>query len=226
MAEKSDAGMIAAHAASPSGEAVTAHILRCPDGVYRWYYELSMLKNPVILFTTWKVLGIAFGALWLFVLISSAVTDSLYGWDGFWNLTWVFILLTLAFGVLTVLAYLLVAACFGWRYVVLFEMDDAVVRHIQVPRQFKQAQAIAWLGLLAGLKTGMPAVAGAALLSATRNASISEFRSVARIVVRPRRNLIKVNQLFSRNQVYAAPEDFDFVRAHIVSHCAKAKVRE
>lgn len=208
-----------------AGVQVTEHIWRCPDGFYRWYHELSMLKNPIILFTTWKVLGISFGAVYLFVLISSAVSDSLFGWDGFLDITWVFVLLTLVIGAIAVLAYLIVAWCYGWKYVVLFEMDEQVVRHIQVPRQFKKAQALAWLTLLAGAAAKQPGAAGTGLLSMTRNSSTSEFQSVKRITVRPRRNLIKVNQKLARNQVYAAPEDFEFVRAHIVSHCPKAKVR-
>ena len=207
------------------GEHATEHILRCPDGVYRWYYELPMLKNPVILFTTWKVLGISFGTVWLFIVIASAASDSLYGWRGFLDLTWGFILLTLALALISVLAYLAVAAAFGWRYVVLFEMDDEVVRHIQVPRQFKKAQALAWLTILAGAAANRPAAAASGLLAATRSTSTSEFKNVKRLVMRPKRNLIKVGQRLARNQVYAAPEDFEFVRAHLVAHCGKASVK-
>ena len=208
-----------------AGVQVTDHIWRCPDGVYRWYYELSMLRNPIVLYTTWGVLGISFGVVYLFVLIASAASDSLYGWDGFLDLTWGFLLLTLAIGVLTVFAYLLVAACYGWRYVVLFEMDEKTVRHIQVPRQFRKAQALAWLGLLAGLASGRPAGGASALLTATRSASVSEFEQVKRLVIRPARNLIKLNQRFNRNQIYAAPEDYEFVREYIAARCGKAKVR-
>ena len=209
----------------PAGTRETERIRRCPDGSYRWYHELSMLKNPIILFTTWKVLGVCFGAVYLFVLISSAVSDSLFGWDGFLDITWIFVLLTLVIGAIAVLAYLVVAWCFGWKYVVLFEMDEQAVRHIQVPRQFKKAQALAWLTLLAGAAAKQPDAAGAGLLSMTRNSSTSEFKNVRRIIIRPRRGLIKLNQTLARNQVYAAPEDFEFVRAYIVSHCPKAKVR-
>ncbi len=208
-----------------SGEQVTEHIWRCPDGMYRWYFELSMLKNPVILFTAWKVLGISFGVVYLFVLIASAVSDSMYGWKGFFDLTWGFILLTLVIGVIAIFAYLIVAWCYGWKYVVLFEMDDKIVRHIQVPRQFKKAQALAWLSILAGIAAQRPAVSGAGLLSMTRNTSTSEFKNVERIVIRPKRDLIKVNQIFNRNQIYAAPGDFEFVRDHIVARCGKARIR-
>ena len=217
--------MPATGAEKTAGEQVTEHIRRCPDGMYRWYYELSMLKNPVILFTTWKVLGISFAAVYLFVLISSAVSDALYGWRGFLDLTWIFLLVTLGLAVLSVLAYLLVAAAYGWRYVVLFEMDDKILRHIQVPRQFKKAQALTWLTMLAGAASKSPTTAAAGLLAATKNSSTSELANVRRIVLRPKRNLIKLKQTLEHNQVYAAPEDYEFVRAHLTARCGKASIR-
>ena len=208
-----------------SGVQVTEHIWRCPDGVYRWYYELPMMKNPTILYTVWTVLGISFGLVFLFVLIVSAIGGSLGGWTGFLKMIGGFLLLALGFVVISVAAYAIVAGLYGGSYVVLFEMDDQLVRHIQVPRQFKQAQALAWLTVLAGIASGRPSVSGAGLLASSKNTSTSVFANVERVVVRPRRNLIKVNQLFERNQVYAAPEDFEFVREHIVSRCTKARVR-
>ena len=213
------------HTQTPETTEGSERVRRCPDGVYRWYCELPMLKNPIILFTTWKVLGVSFGAVYLFVLISSAATDSLYGWTGFFDLTWGFVLLTLAMALISVLAYLIVAWCYGWKYVVLFEMDETCVRHIQVPRQFKRAQALAWLTMLGGAAAGRPSAAGAGLLAATRNSSTSEFKNVKRIVLRQKRGLIKLSQTLEHNQIYTAPEDFEFVREHIVSRCTKARVR-
>ena len=49
------------------------------------------------------------------------------------------------------------------------------------------------------------------------------FSRVRRLKAFPRRGLIKVNAPFSRNQVYAAPEDFAFVREYIESHCNNLK---
>ncbi len=208
-----------------SGELVTEHIWRCPDGVYRWYYELPMMKNPTVLYTVWAVLGISFGLVFLFVLIVSAIGGSIGGWTGFLKMIGGFLLLALGFVVISLAAYAIVARAYGGSYVVLFEMDEKLVRHIQVPRQFKQAQALAWLTVLAGIASGQPTLAGAGLLVSSKNSSTSVFANVERIVVRPRRDLIKVNQLFERNQVYAAPEDYEFVREHIVSRCTKARVR-
>ena len=33
--------------------------------------------------------------------------------------------------------------------------------------------------------------------------------------------MIKVNGLLTHNQVYAAPEDLDFVKNYIISHCPR-----
>ncbi len=41
----------------------------CPDGKYRWVYDMPMLKNPSVLFEVFWVLGISFGIVWLFVLL-------------------------------------------------------------------------------------------------------------------------------------------------------------
>ena len=56
-----------------TGEKVTENIYLCPDGVYRWFYELNMLTNPTILFTVWKVILIAFGIVILFFLIMDLI---------------------------------------------------------------------------------------------------------------------------------------------------------
>ena len=207
------------------GEPVTPHVRRGPDGVFRWYYALPMLKNPVILFTVWKVLGIAVLAVYLFLLIVNAATGSFSGWSGFGRLTGAFALLALGLGVLAVLAYLLVAAAYGWHYIVLFEMDETGIRHIQAPRQFKNAEALAWMALLGGAAAGQPSAAATGLLAMTRNVSTSEFARVRSVAVRPRQDLIRLNQRLERNQVYAAPEDFDFVRDHILARCGEAKKR-
>ena len=53
--------------------------------------------------------------------------------------------------------------------------------------------------------------------------STSEFVHVRRVKARRRFNLIKVNQLFDKNQVYVADEDFDFVYNFIKSRCINAK---
>jgi hypothetical protein len=102
-------------------------------------------------------------------------------------------------------------------------MDENEVKHIQLPRQFKKAQALGLLTALVGVASKRPTTAGAGLLSAARNSSTSEFRLVRSVKARRRLNVIKVNQLLNRNQVYVPDEDFDFVYDWIKSRCTNVK---
>jgi len=204
---------------------VSEHIWRGPDGVYRWTYEVEMLKNPTILITVWKVLGISFGAVYGFVVLVSLLTDSMYGWEGFWDLTRGFLILAGVFLVISVIAYLIVAGMYGWKYVVHFELSETGVVHITDGMQAKKAETLGQLTMLAGALAKNRGAVSAGRLSAGRTTSTSEFSKVRTVKVRPRRHVIHVNMLLDRNQVYAAEEDFGFVRDYIVTRCVNAKVR-
>ena len=201
----------------------SGNIRLCPDGKYRWVYELPMMKNPVVLFTIWKVLGISALAPALLVFFIS-ISD-----DGFFSA-----LLTMAevwgcvmaiFIVISLLAYTIVAASYGWKYVVLFIMNDDGVVHLQQEKQFKKAEAMAWLTAFAGAAAKNPTAAGAGLLAATKSSMTSEFKNVDSVIGKRRMNTIKVNQWFAKNQVYVDPADYDFVWEYITSRCKKAKIK-
>lgn len=205
------------------GRYVTPNIVLCEDGIYRWYYDFNMLKNPTILFTVFKVLGLSFGIIWLFVTIIDAVDGG--GLEAVLKTTGIFLIIMAVFAVIGSISYLIVAAMYGGSYMVLFEMNDREVTHIQMPKQFKKAEAIGWLTTLVGIAAGRPAMMGQGLLVASKTSSTSEFEKVTTVKVRRRLNTIHVNQLLEKNQVYALPEDFDFVESFILSHCTKAKVK-
>ena len=192
-----------------SGQYVTPNIVKCEDGFYRWYYDYNMLKNPTILFTVFKVLGLTFGIVWLFFSIVSLAGGD--GIEGFLSGLKVFAILFAVFLVIGSISYLIVAAIYGGSYMVLFEMNDKQVKHIQMPKQFKKAEALGWLNVFVGIASGQ--------------STTSVFESVSSVKVRRRRNTVHVNQSLEKNQVYAYPEDFDFVEQFIVSHCVNAKVR-
>ena len=46
-------------------------------------------------------------------------------------------LVALVFLGIVVLSYIILAALYGWKYVVLFEMDETGITHIQLPKQVK-----------------------------------------------------------------------------------------
>ena len=208
----------------PEGQQITENIYLCPDGMYRWIYEYDMVRNPVILFTVWKVMGIAFLAVFLFLQVITLISgDGLFlpGWDN--GGKYAFFCLVLLFGPVAILSYFIVAASYGWRYMVLFEMNDAGVKFIQMPGQFKKAQALGWLSAMAGLVTGNLAAAGAGVLAASRDSMYSEFAKVRAVIPKRGFHTIKVNGRLMHNQVYAEDADFDFVLNYIQQRTPQAK---
>ena len=206
------------------GEYVTENIVKCEDGVYRWYYEFPMMKNPTILFTIYKVLGISFGAVYMLVAIMT-IADSYSEPGALLKLTGIFLLIMLVFAVIGFLAYVIIAASYGWKYTVLFEMYEDRIIHIQTPRQFKKAEAVAWLTMFAGVVTGSIGRVGQGLLIATKQSSVSVYDRVKTVKVRSGRHTIFLNQTFEKNQIYADDADFEFVKNYILQRCTNAKVK-
>lgn len=207
------------------GQKVTENIYLCPDGVYRWIYEFRMMRNPTILFTIWKIFGGIIIGIWLFDIVlmlfdGDLTVDSILSHSG------IFALILLGMAVLSFFAYLIVAAQYGWKYIVLFEMDEHSVTHTQMQKQFEKAQALGWLTAAAGLLTGSPAMAGAGINVAIHNSISSEFGKVKNIKVRRGRHTIYVNEMLEKNQVYAEPADFDFVLDHISARLPAGAARK
>ncbi len=208
-----------------TGQKVTENIYLCADGKYRWTYEFDMLRNPSILITTWKVLALSFGIVMAFMLFITLVSGDFKYWDagdafGFFR---GFLLLLIVMMALGVVAYLILAAIYGWRYMVLFTMDENGVEHRQMAKQFEKAEAIGWLTAAAGALRGSLSTVGTGILAATRTSSYSDFEKVQTVKSVRRRHTVYVNQLLAHNQVYANNEDFDFVRDYIIRHCTNAK---
>lgn len=202
-------------------EAQTSRVQLCQDGKYRWIYELNMYKNPSIIFVVFKIFGYILLIGWAIMTIADLFRGE--GWDMFWNNTKMMLIVCAVFFVLTMLAYLLVAASYGGKYIVLFEMDEKGVLHRQIKSQVKKAQVMGWLTVLAGVRAGNITTVGVGLNSATKTSSYSSFDHVKSVKAYRRRNLIKVNELLEKNQVYVMDEDFDFVYDYIRSHCPNVK---
>ena len=191
-------------------ERPSPNIERCPDGAYRWIYEFSMRRNPVILLTILKVFALVCAALWVFLVVL-ALTDGDPFFASLWSQGKFALLIFAIFAVLTIPAYFIVTAINGGKYIVLFEMDENGITHTQEPRQFSKAQGLQWLAAMAGAALHDPALAGAGFLGATRNGLRSDFAKLRSIKVLRRWNTVKLNQPLAKNQVYAQPEDMDFV---------------
>ena len=128
-------------------------------------------------------------------------------------------------GVITVisaLSMLIYAAIMGGKYIVDFTMDEKGVRHAQAPAQAKKAVKLAAITAAAGAASGRLSTVGIGLM-ALRTEMSTEFARVKKVVAQPRLGVIKLNETFNHNQVYAHPEDFEFVMAYIRAHVPGSK---
>ena len=193
----------------------------CSDGKYRWVYEMNLLTNPTVSLTVIKIFFFIALFLWLVV---GLFADLIHGdVQAFLNFGKVMLVVLAIFAGLTLLGVLILAAIYGGKYVVLFEMDEERIKHIQLPRQARKAQVVGVIAAMAGIAAKNPAAIGAGTLAAGKTSSTSEYRKVRRVVPRRALHLIKVNQLFERNQIYVQKEDFDFVYEYIKSRCPQKK---
>lgn len=201
---------------------VNEHVRLYPDGKYRWVYEVNMLTNYSILFDVWKVLGISMGILvLLFVVI--AVFDGDWDVDMLIGMASTLGIVALVMLVLGLIGYFVYAAISGWKYAVLFIMDEKEVVHQQMPNTVKKGQLIGALTILAGLASGRPGAVGTGVLAQSRLSMTSTLAHVERLVSCRKMNLIKVNERFEKNRVYVNTEDFDFVYDFLLTHCTHLK---
>jgi len=201
------------------------NIQLCPDGKYRWAYELSLYKKPHILFLIWKIFGWILFGIWVFMLILQVSDGILSAKEiAIFSLKFLGGIGALVF-VLSILGYGLYAFIMGGKYCALFEMDGKGVEHKQMKAQVKKAQLIGVLTALAGLAGGRVGTVGQGMMVAGSSGGMyTAFEHVKSIKADKKRSLIKVNETLFKNQVYADGEDFDFALDYIVTHCPQAKV--
>ncbi len=201
----------------------TEEDLRAESEGLRWVYEMNMWKNPVILFTVYKVLGIsvlivAVFLLVLFLLGGDSMEKALETVGTFALYAGAILL------VLVIPAYILISVVNGGKYCVFFEMDEVGVNHIQMQKQFKKNQILSALGIVMGSIAGSPTTAGANLLAMSKKNTYTDFSSVRNIRIKRNLNTIYLNAKTNFNQIYAADDQFDAISEYIVRHCPKAKV--
>ena len=199
------------------GQMVTQNIAYCADGKYRWIYELSIIKNPTIFLLVWKIFFFIILGIYALTFIIDLVGGDMDG-ERFLESLKMFGIFFIGMTVLVALGVLVYAAIMGGKYCVMFEMDENGILHKQLPRQVKKAQAIGIVTALMGAASGNLTTIGVGLNASANTEMYSEFAKVRSVKPYPRRNLIKVNQTFGKNQVYADNADFSFVLDYIRSH--------
>lgn len=200
---------------------MSENIKKYDDGIYRWSYEFNMLTNPIILWTVLKIFFLVLVGIWIIFGLFRIGDDGLTGAfiEEAKALTIPAIIL---FG-LSVVSYFILACIYGWKYCVLFEMNEEGIKHIQMSKQFKKAEALGWLTAIAGTAAGSPGTVGTGLLSATKKMQVSEFSKVKKMKVLKMFHTIKLDSLFNHNQIYVESKDFEFVSEYIAKRVQTTK---
>jgi len=206
-------------ASQPRPEELTARIQLCPDGKYRWSYEVNLWRNPSILFDLLKVFGVILLGMWLLVAIIVPLFDGHLRWHRVVDISGTFIGILIALLVLCLIGYVISGIVSGGRYAAYFVMDEETVTHQQMDKGVKRTQLIAAINMMADDDMG-----SAALLTAAHSPFITPYRRVRKIKTHRRRHLIKVDELLTKNRIYVEdPEDYEFVLHYISERCPKAK---
>lgn len=197
-------------------EGVPAGIFKDMFGKLYWEYDLSFWKNPAILITVLRV-------MWLSSFICAFIVSIFQIGDGFGKAVGFFfklgILMCAGMSVLALLGYALYALIMGGKYCVVFEMDETGVNHIQVASQFKKAQVLSALTVMAGLAGGKLTVVGSGLLAGSRQAMRTNFAANVKVEGNKNRETIYLTDGLFHNQVYADKQQFDYVLNYIQEHC-------
>lgn len=189
-----------------------------PDGKYRWTYSKSLFKDPTIFLLIWKIFFFILLGISAFILLLGLIEGTLPVLSDLAVFGYILLGMTLLVGV----GYLIYALIMGGYYTVEFEMDEKGINHRQTAVQAEKAKKLGKATAFAGAASGRIGAAGIGM-SAQRTEMYTEFSKVRKIKLYPCRDLIKVNERFGHNQVYALKEDFEFVRDFIVSNCKNVK---
>ena len=199
------------------------NITMCPDGKYRWVYELDMYKSSAIIKELWRVFLIT-GVIVLVILFGINIMDN----DLMETLQFVgqaAAVLVGIFLILSIVGYLVFAFIIGGKYCVVFEMDERGINHKQHQKHVKKSELIGAITILAGMAGGNLSTVGTGVLAAARTSMYTGFEEVKELEILPKERLIRLNETLSRNQVYAEDEDFAFVAGYIQARCRNAKVK-
>lgn len=195
----------------------------CPDGKYRWVYEVNLYKNPTMFYDLLKVTGICGGLVLLFIMAVDVMNgdyNEIAASAGVGLGIMVFLLL------MSLVGYFIWAGMNGGSYVALMVMDEQSVTHRQMPKQVKRDQVLGAIGAMTGAAMDEMSLAASSLLAASVNSWTSQFSSVRLIKAKPRRHLIMVNERLTKNRIYVGPESYDWVLQHIATRCPKAKIEQ
>ena len=212
-------------------EQITSRVTLCPDGKYRWAYQVNLYRNPTILIDLVKAIAYIFLAMYVFFFVIGVLDGNIRirSWEGLWANLWdmgvMFFWMAVFLITLSTICYYIWAHKTGGVYAAMFEMDEKGVLHAQMSSQVKKQEVISAITAMAGVVADEPGPVASSVLSATFTAWKSDFPKVRKVIPVRRRDLIKVNELLTKNRIFVdAPEDYEFVLDYIQQRCQRVNL--
>lgn len=201
-----------ASAPSPENE-ITSRVKLFSDGKYRWTYELNLVKNLTVFIDFIKVFGFILWGMWLIDMLVIIIKGD-FEWDRFLIDTKMFFWMSVFVFFMCLVSYLLVIRINKRYYHLMFIMDEEGVTHYERGDTAKNGQLVAATAVI------MDSDNAPAAMAALQTMWKSRFQKVRRVKTVRRRQLIKVNELLTKNRIYVEnPEDYEFVLDFIIKHC-------
>ena len=199
------------------------HIMVDENGKYLWRGTIEVRENPTMAILIAKTMGVVLGAtVAIFIGIGIFCHFSLDDW-----------LMMLAIGGGCILIVIGISVAVTWLYLrslagtysADYVMDETGVLFRPAPREQDLNRDVATGVALLSAMAGNLGVTSASL-AAMNSDAVSVFSTVRRVKGIRSHCCIKVSGLLLYNQVYVAPEDYDFVYRFISSRCPKARCVE
>ena len=199
-------------------------IFRDDQGAYHWVYHMDMMRNPVPLFTIMKIFFFIY--LGIGVLTGGyALIDGAEPMDALKAFAVPALGINAFFVVISLIAWFILMATRGGRYVFEFLRTEDKVVTLQTHEERKKAQKLAKFTFVLGLLDGNLSTMGVGMAAAAGSAFTSNYTDVKAVIAKRRQDLIKVNNVLQRNTIYAEPHQYEFVWNYITSHCPNAKIK-
>ena len=114
------------------------NITMCPDGKYRWVYELDMYKSSAIIKEVWRVFLISVMIVAAFVFVMNIRDNGLM--EALQFVVQTAAILLGIFLVLSIIGYLVFAFMIGGKYCVVFEMDEEGIWRMDLADMARQIE--------------------------------------------------------------------------------------
>lgn len=199
------------------------HITIDETGKYRWRGTINPSENPTIALLIAKVMGLIIGiSTVIFLAIGFQCRLDGPGWLMYIGVVGGVMLIVAGIAIIATLLYL---RALGESYSADYAMDETGIVFCPGPREQEINRHVAAGTAAMSAFAGKPGVAAASIATMNSDAA-NAFKSVRCVKGIRKHNVIKVSQLFLYNQVYVAPQDYDFVYHFIATRCPKARCYE